>query len=113
MADHSLANALGLLLPVSDLNGGVTVVFNILDVKDVIAARFDDGGWCDTTLFIIDAGHTEFFTEKSDAHGFELDFDCDVYAGWKVELAKLVHSLRGGLDNIEKAFVGANLKLFH
>src|SRR4249920_3255580 len=39
----------------------------------------------------------------------ELDFDVD--AGGEVELHQRVHGLRGRIDNVEKALVGAHLEL--
>jgi hypothetical protein len=40
----------------------------------------------------------------------ELDFHID--AGGQIELHQRVDSLRGGINNIEKALVGAHLELF-
>lgn len=113
MTGHGLANTLGLLFPVADLHSGVAVLIRCFDLKDMVSACFDNSGWSHTTLFIIDAGHAEFFSEKSDAHGLKLDFDCDVDACRKIELTELVHRFGGGLDDVEKAFVGADLKLIH
>src|SRR5215207_9497296 len=41
------------------------------------------------------------------------DLDGDVHTSREVELAQLVHGLRGRLDNVEQPLVGADFELIH
>jgi len=63
------SDALGLLVVESDLDRSVAVLVFRFGLENAIPAGFDNRGGCAATLFVIDAGHTDFFSEKSDAHG--------------------------------------------
>ena len=58
-----LGDALGFLVVKPHLNRGVAVLVGVLGLKDAVAARLDDGGGCAAALVVIDAGHSEFFSE--------------------------------------------------
>jgi hypothetical protein len=63
-----LADAMLLLVSETDLDGGISILLLVLNLKYAIAACLDDSNGADATFRVIDTGHADFFSENADAH---------------------------------------------
>jgi hypothetical protein len=63
-----LANAMLFLVSETDLDGRISILLLVLNLKYAIAACLDDSNGTDATLRVIDTGHADFFAENADAH---------------------------------------------
>jgi len=68
MPFESLGDAVFFLITETKLDGGISLLLLVFHLKNAIATGLNHGDRADATLRVIDAGHTDFFSEKSDAH---------------------------------------------
>src|SRR5688572_3881011 len=119
VAAVGLAHVLDLGLAVAELDGGVLVLLFRADSDNLQLIHLQNGDGHVLALVIEDAGHADLLGEETATHGpvpslpcpLGAELDLDVHARGEVELHQRIDRLRGRIDDIEHALVGADLEL--